>query len=78
MIEVVEYETRITQLTVLPVGEKLFSDTATVVSIVDDAAGEYITVHQDFDDMTQGEVKIDPAEWSKIREAIDELNGRIK
>ena len=40
------YTSRITQITVLPVGEPIFSERATVISIDDEAAGEFITVKQ--------------------------------
>ena len=41
-----EYETRVTSWTVAPKGEPTFSEMATVVSIDDEAAGEYVVVSQ--------------------------------
>ena len=40
-------ETRITSLIVLPEGEPIYSERATIVRIEDEAGGEYIVVSQD-------------------------------
>ena len=44
-----KYTSRITQITVLPVGEPIFSEKATVISIDDESGGEFITVKQQMD-----------------------------
>ena len=63
---------RITQLTVLPETESIFSERATVITIEDEAAGEYLVVTQSTDSGL-GKIQIDPAEWPQIRAAINEL-----
>jgi len=66
-----EYETRVTSWTVVPKGEPTFSEMATVVSIDDEAAGEYVVVSQQ-GRTDLGKIAIDPGEWPALRTAIDE------
>lgn len=56
-------ETRITSLIVLPEGEPIFSERATIVRIEDEAGGEYIVVSQD-SIPGRGNVAINPEEWA--------------
>jgi hypothetical protein len=65
---------RVTQITVLPEGEAIFSPRAVVISIDDDAGGEYVKVKTQID--TPGEkqeISIDPHEWPSVREAINRM-----
>jgi hypothetical protein len=62
---------RITQITVVPDGEPIFSERAVTISIRDEAAGEFVVVKQLTDDPQ--EIAIDPEEWPALREAIDEM-----
>ena len=64
-----DYEKRVTVVTVCKKGDPLFSETATRVEIVDEAAGEFVEVSQP----AGGKVSIGPEEWPAIRAAIDEL-----
>lgn len=75
-----KYTSRITQITVLPVGEPLFSERATIVSIEDDAAGEFITVKQqiDFGSERDQMVAFDPEEWEEVKGVIDQMFKDIK
>lgn len=41
-----KYETRIKTIVVAPVGEPMFSEHATEISIDDEGAGEYVTITQ--------------------------------
>lgn len=66
------YETRVTAVIVAPVGESTFSEMATMVSIEDDAAGEYVVVRQD-GRIDFGKIAIDQAEWPALRAAIDSM-----
>ena len=66
-----EYETRVTSWTVAPKGEPTFSEMATVVSIDDEAAGEFVTVSQQ-GRVDLGKIAIDVNEWPALRAAIDE------
>lgn len=75
-----KYTSRITQITVLPVGAPIFSEKATVISIDDEAAGEYITVKQQIDttaEMNQT-VAFDPDEWEEVKGVIDQMFKDIK
>ena len=65
-------ETRITSLIVLPEGEPIFSERATIVRIDDEAGGEYIVVSQD-SIPGRGNVAINPEEWPDIRDAIERM-----
>ena len=75
-----KYTSRITQITVLPVGDPIFSEGATVISIVDQAAGEYIKVMQQADttiEMNQT-VIFEPDEWEEVKGVIDQMFKDIK
>jgi hypothetical protein len=62
---------RVTQLTVVPDGKAIFDELATQVEIQDEGAGEFVVVKQT--SSAQGEIKIDPAEWPIVREAIGRM-----
>lgn len=66
------YETRITQLTVAPAKEPIFSEMATTVTLEDEAAGEYVVVEQLVRD-APGKIAIVPDEWPVLRDAIDRM-----
>jgi hypothetical protein len=69
-----KYEIRVTQLSVLPPKEQLFSTQRTTVSIVDEAAGEFLEIEQypDADDRRHV-VRIDKDEWPTVKLAIEQL-----
>jgi len=67
-----KYETRVTALVVLPVGQPTFSEMATTVGIVDEAAGEFVEVAQ-CGRLDTGKIQLSPGEWPAIREAIDRM-----
>jgi hypothetical protein len=67
------YRIRVTRLSVLPVGEPIFSEQCTDVSIVDEAAGEFVEVSQHSNDTKSQTILIDPREWSAIKQAVDQL-----
>ena len=66
------YETRVTQMTVLPKTEPIFSEMATQVTIVDEAGGEYVEVKQQ-GRTDLGKIAINPEEWPVLKRAIDTL-----
>lgn len=68
----IEYETRVTTLIVLPEDDKTFSEFATEVRIVDEAAGEFVEVSQD-GRPDLGKIAICPDEWPTLRAAIDQM-----
>lgn len=67
-----KYETRVTALVVLPVGQPTFSEMATTVEICDEAAGEFVEVKQR-GRIDIGKIQINPEEWPALRDAIDRL-----
>jgi hypothetical protein len=69
----IECEIRTIKLVVAPKGETIFSERATEVEIVDDAAGEFVKVFQSADDAENGTIQIDPAEWPMLKKAIDRM-----
>ena len=75
-----KYTSRITQITVLPVGEPTFSEKATVISIDDESGGEYIVVRQQMDttrEMNQT-VAFDPEEWEEVTDVVNQMFGEIR
>lgn len=66
------YITRTTQLVVVEYGKPLFDESATIISIDDEAGGEFVRVRQvrGAQDMSIG---IDPDEWPAIRDAVEQL-----
>ena len=67
-----KYETRVTALVVLPVGQPTFSEMATTIEICDEAAGEFVEVTQ-HGRVDIGKIQINPEEWPSLREAIDRM-----
>jgi hypothetical protein len=65
-----KYESRATSWAVLPKGEPLFSELATVISIDYEAVGEFVTVEQRLMPESS-KVAISHEEWPAIRAAID-------
>ena len=61
---------RFTQITVAVVGESVISETATRITIEDEAAGEMVAVEQPG---RGAKVLISPEEWLLIRDAIDKM-----
>jgi hypothetical protein len=68
-----EYETRVTRLTVNVVGDPIFSEQATHIELIDNAAGEHVRVTQDTDDAKAGRIHIAAEEWPHIKAAIEQL-----
>ena len=66
------FEKRITAVTVCKKGEPIFSDYATRVEIVDEAAGEFVEVSQAGRERG-GKIAIAADEWPSLRDAIGQL-----
>ena len=62
------HQTRVTQMTIAPEGEPLYSEGATRIEIDDEGAGELVVVSQD-----RGKILIDPEEWRPLRDVIDKM-----
>lgn len=64
-----KYETRMIQMIVVPEGDALYSERSTTITIVDEAAGEFVAITQ-----PEGSgVKFDHDEWPTIRDAVDSM-----
>lgn len=71
------YESRTLSMIHLPKGEPIFVEAATVVRIVDEAAGEFVEVSQE-DREGHGKIGIDPDEWPSLRDLIDRMVGECR
>jgi hypothetical protein len=54
-----------------PEGASMFDERAIEIRIDDEAAGPFVVVKSQLDEVKPGEVSIDPGEWPTIRAAID-------
>lgn len=50
-------------------GSPIFSESATEIEIVDEAAGEFVELSQSMEGY--GKIGIDPSDWPTLRAAID-------
>jgi hypothetical protein len=66
------------RITVLPEGEPIFSQLATEISIVDEAAGPFIEMRQFPDDGEEKYLRFDIDEWPYITKAVGKLIQEIK
>ncbi len=64
------YEKRVTQITVAPENEPIFSEQATQITIDDESGGEYLKINQHHE---RNEFLLTPEEWPAIKEAIEEM-----
>jgi hypothetical protein len=71
-----EYNKRITQITIVPKGESILSELATEISIDDEGAGEFIVVNQPLRD--ESGIQIDPEEWEIVKSTIDKMIADIQ
>jgi len=74
----VNYDIRVIQVKVVPHGEPIFDRRTTTVEIVDEAAGEFLTVSQDDSDHDTGALRVDSEEWPTIQKAINKMRKEIK
>jgi hypothetical protein len=74
-----KYTSRITQITVLPVGEPIFSESATVITIEDDAAGAYVRITQQHSSskIVEQSIVIEPEEWEAVKDGVNQMLGEI-
>lgn len=61
--------TRPIKWSVIPDGSPIFSESATEIEIVDEAAGEFVEVSQSMEGY--GKIGIEPSDWPTLRAAID-------
>ena len=67
-----EYEIRTLSVLVVPKEQPTFSEYATEIKIVDEAAGEFLEVSQT-GRTDLGKIAINPEEWPTLRDAIDRM-----
>ena len=68
-----KYIARVTKMTIAPENEAIFHELATSIEICDEAAGEFLEIHQCNNDSKNGTVAINPDEWPIIREVIQTM-----
>jgi hypothetical protein len=76
-----KHQTRVTRLHVLPAGEPLFAESATVIEIEDEAAGEYVLIRQQsghVDAKAQTIAVNDREEWEAIKSAVERMLGECR
>ena len=56
-----------------PKGEPIYSESATIVEMMDEAGGPFIRILQCGDSTERGEIRIDRDEWDAIKEATDTM-----
>jgi hypothetical protein len=73
----INYETRITQVVVVPEGEATCSELATTIQIEDEAEGiEFLSIRQNL--KPEAYIRIYPQEWMMIRSAINDMMARCR
>ena len=75
-----DYEMRTVSVMVVPKGEAIFSERATIISIADEGAGEFLKITQQSDHSNAGEqeISIEPEEWPHIKKAVEMMIGQIE
>jgi hypothetical protein len=68
---------RPTQWTVMPEGEPIFNEQVTVITVEDEAAGEFLRLQQHHVE-DKGTIFIDPSEWPVLRQTLDEAFASLK
>ena len=75
----INYETRITQVVVVPEGELTSGYHATTIEIQEAGDSECLIVKQSLDLVeANGGIRIDPQEWPAIRNAIEDMMARCR
>lgn len=67
-----DYEIRTLSILVVPKDQHTFSEFATEIKIVDEAAGEFLEVSQT-GRTDLWKIAINPEEWPTLRDAIDRM-----
>jgi len=67
-----KYISHITEITIIPEGEPIFSEEGYVISIRDEAAGPFIVIHDNSDNQ-QPRLGVDLEVWPQIKDAANKL-----
>ena len=75
-----EYITRTLKIAVLPKKEPIFSEQATTIEIIDEAAGELLLVTQQSNhkSVKEQQITVDPEEWETLKNGIELMLQEIK
>ena len=73
-----KHTTRPLKWIITPEGESIFCERGTLVEIVDDAAGEYVSVEQQADTGGPQKILIDGDEWPHLSELISKAFAEIE
>ncbi len=77
-----EYMATVLSMVVKPEKEPIFSELATIVEIVDEAAGEYVEVRQESDrgksHADTGTIAITSDDWPMIRDTIEKMLAQCR
>jgi hypothetical protein len=67
------YKIRVTQLSIMPQDEPIFSEQCTTITILDEAAGEFLEVVQQAGskEVKEQTIQITPEEWPHLQKAIE-------
>ena len=74
------YVVRVTRLSVVPPKEPLFSEQCTHITIVDEAAGEYLEIEQQSGHVgvKAQTIMVSPEEWPHLKQAVETLLSEIE
>lgn len=74
-----DYIIRVTRLSVMPPKQPLFSEQCTHITIVDEAAGEYLEIEQQSgsEDVKAQTITVTPEEWPTLKQAVETLLAEI-
>lgn len=74
-----KYSVRLVEIAVAPVGQPLFSELTTRISIDDEAGGEFVRVTQEGGHTNISKcIAIDQEEWPVLRDAIEYMIGECR
>ena len=73
-----EYTTRPLKWIIAPEGEHIFCEHGTLVEIVDEACGEYVSVTQQADTEEIQKIFIDEDEWPLLKRAVNKAFSEIR
>jgi hypothetical protein len=69
---------RYTQMTVGPDNVPIFDERNFVITIEDEAGGEFLKIQCNDDQCQGGEIRLDTSEWKELKEAIDTMAKACK
>lgn len=72
------HDIRVTAMTVTPKGRPTFDAMAFTVSIIDEAAGEFVRVFSANEEVEPNTIAINKEEWPALRDAIEYMVSQCK